>query len=62
MYGLDRACISVDVETDILYVREKIKKIFPHSFSESLSNSMNSYKIDKKNINFIKLEEKNLKK
>ena len=62
MYGLDRACISVDVETDILYVREKIKKIFPHSFSESLSNSMNSYKIDKKNINFIKLEEKKLKK
>ena len=50
MYGLDRAGIFVDVETDILYVREKIKKVFPHSFSESLSNSMNSYKIDKKNI------------
>ena len=62
MYGLDRACVFVDVQTDILYVRERIKKMFPHSFSESLSNHTNNYKIDKENINYIKLEEKKLKK
>ena len=42
MYGLDRACVFVDVQTDILYVRERIKKMFPHSFSESLSNHTNN--------------------
>ena len=62
MYGLDRACIYIDVQTDILYVRERVKIIFPHSFSESLSNHTNNYKIDKKNINYIKLEEKRIKK
>ena len=62
MYGLDRACIYIDVQTDILYVRERVKIIFPHSFSESLSNHTNNYKIDKKNINYIKLEEKKIKK
>ena len=62
MYGLDRACIFVDVKTDILYVRERIKIMFPYSFSESLTNYMNNYKIDKKNINYIKLEEKKLKR
>ena len=25
MYGLDRACVFVDVQTDILYVRERIR-------------------------------------
>jgi len=62
MYGLDRACIYIDVQTDILYVRERVKIIFPHSFSESLSNHTNNYKIDKKNINYIKLEEKKIKR
>lgn len=62
MYGLDRACIYADVQTDILYVRERIKILFPKSFSESLSNHNNSYKIDEKNINFIKVEEKKIKK
>lgn len=62
MYGLDRACIFIDVQTDILYVRERIKEMFPHSSSESLSNHINNYKIDKKNINYIKLEEKKIKK
>ena len=62
MYGLDRACVFVDVKTDILYVRERIKIMFPHSFSESLTNYLNNYKIDKRNINYIKLEEKKLKR
>ena len=62
MYGLDRACIYAEVKTDIRYVREAIKILYPHCFSESLTNHTNNYLINKKNINFIKLEEKALKK
>lgn len=62
MYGLDRACIYTEVKTDILYVREKIKILFPKACSESLSNHMNTYNINEKNINFIKIEEKKIKK
>lgn len=62
MYGLDRACIYTKIKTDILYVREKIKKLFPKSCSESLSNHINTYSVNEKNINFIKIEEKKIKK
>lgn len=62
MYGLDRACIYADVQTNILYVRERIKILFPKSFSESLSNHNNSYQINESNINYIKIEEKKLKR
>lgn len=62
MYGLDRACIYVEVHTNILYVKERIKILFPKSFSESLSNHTNNYNINEKNINFIKLEEKKIKR
>lgn len=62
MYGLDRAAIYTEVQTDILYVRERVKKLFPKSFVESLSNHANTYNINEKNINFIKLEEKKIQK
>lgn len=62
MYGLDRACIYTEVKTDVLYVREKIKILFPKSCSESLSKHMNTYSINESNINFIKVEEKKNKK
>ena len=37
MYGLDRAGIYTEVETEILYVKERLEKLFPNSYSESLS-------------------------
>ena len=58
MYGLDRAGIYTEVETEILYVKERLEKLFPNSYSESLSKKTTNYEINKKNINKIKLEKK----
>lgn len=58
MYGLDRAGIYTEVETEILYVKERLEKLFPNSYSESLSKETTNYEINKKNINKIKLEKK----
>lgn len=57
MYGLDRAGIFVEVETDIYLIKSKIESIFPNSISENTSRKTKTYNISQKNINTIKVEE-----
>lgn len=61
MQGLDRAKVYCQVETEPLLIKERLKKIFPESYTESLSKHTTSYEINKKNINKIKIEEKEYK-
>ncbi len=62
MQGLDRAKVYCEVETDPLYIKERLKILFPESYTESLSKHTTSYEINKKNINKIKIEEKEHRK
>ena len=43
MYGLDRAGIYTEVETEILDVKERLEKLFQNSYSESLSKETTNY-------------------